>query len=90
MQYLQQCTRLLASFQVTASSRSRWVGRASLRSRCSPGSRRPRRAGLQYDALTDTYPDVWRTQKRWKNTCRVLILSLDDGTEHLAYFKFTK
>jgi len=28
-------------------------------------------------------------RKEWKGTCRQLEVKLDDGTVHIAYFKFT-
>lgn len=49
----------------------------------TPGS-----SGLAYDAATDHYHYVWKTDKSWAGTCRVLILTLNDGTEHKAYFEF--
>lgn len=47
-------------------------------------------SSLSYDALTDTYTYVWKTDKAWANTCRLLNVTLIDGTQHLASFKFTK
>jgi len=47
-------------------------------------------SGLSYDPLTDTYTYVWKTNKAWAGTCRQLIVGLNDGTFHLANFKFTK
>lgn len=46
--------------------------------------------GLSYDAASDTYTYVWKTEKIWKDTCRQFVLRLDDGSEHYANFKFTK
>jgi subtilisin-like proprotein convertase family protein len=43
---------------------------------------------LTYDAATDTYTYVWKTAKAWAGTCRLLILRLTDGSEHLAQFAF--
>jgi predicted extracellular nuclease len=43
---------------------------------------------LTYDPLTDTYSYVWKTNKSWANTCRQLIVKLDDGTLHRANFQF--
>jgi hypothetical protein len=43
---------------------------------------------LQYDAVTDTYTYVWRTQKAWAGQCRQLNVRLSDGTSHLANFQF--
>jgi hypothetical protein len=45
-------------------------------------------SGLSYDADSDTYTYVWKTDKKWASTCRLLNVTLDDGTEHLAYFQF--
>ena len=46
--------------------------------------------GLTYDAATGTYTYVWKTQKSWANTCRRLVVKLDDGTFHYADFHFVK
>lgn len=43
---------------------------------------------LTYDALSDQYIYVWKTNKAWKGTCRMLILKLSDGSEHYAKFSF--
>jgi hypothetical protein len=45
-------------------------------------------SSLSYDATTDTYTWVWKTDAAWAGTCRQLILRLDDGTFHTALFKF--
>lgn len=45
-------------------------------------------SSLNYTASTDQYNYVWKTENSWKNTCRQLILRLNDGTEHRANFKF--
>ncbi|HET6822479.1 MAG TPA: PxKF domain-containing protein [Anaerolineales bacterium] len=45
-------------------------------------------SSLSYDALTDTYTYVWKTDKSWANTCRQLTVTLTDGTVHEAHFKF--
>jgi hypothetical protein len=44
---------------------------------------------LSYDPTADQYAYVWKTNKAWKGTCRQLEVKLDDGTVHIAYFKFT-
>jgi Regulator of Chromosome Condensation (RCC1) repeat protein len=44
--------------------------------------------GLSYDAQSGTYTYVWKTDRAWAGTCRVLALKLVDGTEHLAAFRF--
>jgi hypothetical protein len=47
-------------------------------------------SSLSYDPSTDTYTYVWKTAKVWANTCRQLVLTLIDGSQHTALFKFTK
>jgi len=45
-------------------------------------------SGLQYDAASDTYTWVWKTDAAWKDTCRTLTVALDDDTTHEALFAF--
>ena len=45
-------------------------------------------SSLNYSATSDQYNYVWKTEGSWKNTCRQLVLKLNDGTEHRANFKF--
>jgi Tol biopolymer transport system component len=45
-------------------------------------------SSLSYDASTDTYTYVWKTEKAWAGTCRQLVVKLNDGTSHRASFKF--
>ena len=45
-------------------------------------------SSLTYDAASDKYNYVWKTETSWKNTCRQLTLTLRDGTVHQAKFKF--
>ena len=45
-------------------------------------------SSLSYDAATDRYSYVWRTNKAWKGTCRLLVVRLSDGTDHFAKFRF--
>ena len=47
-------------------------------------------SSLSYDATTDRYLYVWKTDKVWANTCRKLTVRLIDGTDHIAYFNFKK
>jgi hypothetical protein len=47
-------------------------------------------SSFSYDATTDQYVYVWKTDKAWVNTCRQLNVKLSDGSNHLANFKFTK
>lgn len=44
--------------------------------------------GLSYDATTSQYVYVWKTGKVWSDTCRELVVKLDDGTVHKANFEF--
>jgi CSLREA domain-containing protein/uncharacterized repeat protein (TIGR01451 family) len=48
----------------------------------------PGASDLTYDPATGVYTYVWRTSKAWKGTCRELIVTLTDQTEHIAVFKF--
>src|SRR5215813_7003106 len=45
-------------------------------------------SSLSYDAASDQYSYVWKTEKSWAGTCRQLILRLNDGSERVAFFKF--
>jgi len=45
-------------------------------------------SGLTYDATTDTYTYVWKTDKAWAGQCREFNLTLTDGTSHTANFQF--
>ena len=47
-------------------------------------------SGLHYDATTDTYVYVWKTQKSWAGTCKKLSFTLVDGTTHEALFQLTR
>jgi hypothetical protein len=43
---------------------------------------------LSYNAMTGLYTYLWKTDKMWSGKCQILIVQLDDGTQHLAYFRF--
>jgi hypothetical protein len=43
---------------------------------------------LQYDATTDVYTYVWKTDKGWAGTCRQLLINFDDSSTQYANFKF--
>ena len=47
-------------------------------------------SSLSYDAATDTYTYtyVWKTENSWAGTCRGLIVTLNDGSDHVAFFRF--
>jgi hypothetical protein len=47
-------------------------------------------SSLSYNAATDRYTYIWKTDKAWANSCRQLIVKLIDGTEYRANFKLTK
>ena len=44
--------------------------------------------GLKYDSAADTYSFQWKTDKAWKDTCRVFVLGLRDGTNLTVAFLF--
>jgi hypothetical protein len=46
-------------------------------------------SSLTYDAASDQYKYVWKTDSAWAGTCRQLTVTLSDGTSHTAKFKFT-
>jgi len=46
-------------------------------------------SSLTYDAATDTYTYVWKTESAWVGTCRQLDVALADGSHHVANFKFS-
>jgi hypothetical protein len=45
-------------------------------------------SSLGYDAESDQYNYVWKTEESWAGTCRQLIVRLNDGSERVAFFKF--
>lgn len=47
-------------------------------------------SSLTYDPGTNTYTYVWKTEKSWQGTCRVLTLKFIDGQTYTANFKFTR
>jgi hypothetical protein len=44
-------------------------------------------SSLSYDASTQLYGYTWKTEKSWAGTCRLLSLTLVDGTTRQASFK---
>jgi hypothetical protein len=48
----------------------------------------PGAVGLSYDAGSQQYHYVWKTNKAWAGTCRQLIVTLVDGSSHVASFRF--
>ena len=49
----------------------------------APGS-----SGLSYTVGSDQYNYVWKTDKAWRGTCRILVVRLIDGSEYYAKFRF--
>jgi hypothetical protein len=45
-------------------------------------------SSLTYDPATDQYSYIWKTNKSWRGTCRILIVGLNNGSQHLAKFRF--
>ena len=45
-------------------------------------------SSLTFDTTTNLYKYVWKTEKSWKGTCRILVVRLSDGTDHFAKFSF--
>ena len=43
-------------------------------------------SSLQYDAITDTYTYVWKTERAWAGSCRRLVVGLTDNSRHAAEF----
>jgi parallel beta-helix repeat protein len=43
---------------------------------------------LSYDPISDQYSYIWKTNTSWAGTCRQLVVGLNDGTEHVASFRF--
>jgi len=45
-------------------------------------------SGLSYNASGDQYSYNWQTSSAWAGTCRQLVVTLNDGSVHIANFKF--
>jgi Domain of unknown function (DUF5011)/HYR domain/PKD domain/NHL repeat/6-bladed beta-propeller len=45
-------------------------------------------SSLSYDATSDQYVYVWKTDASWAGTCRQLVVKLSDGSTHVANFRF--
>jgi extracellular elastinolytic metalloproteinase len=46
-------------------------------------------SALRYHRQQQRYQYNWQTREDWVDTCRQLLLILDDGTQHRANFRFT-
>jgi hypothetical protein len=45
-------------------------------------------SSLNYDPTADRYTYVWKTDRAWKGTCRMLVVKFTDDSQHLAKFRF--
>ncbi len=45
-------------------------------------------SSLSYDASSDQYSYIWKTESAWAGSCRQLVITLNDGTTHVANFRF--
>jgi len=45
-------------------------------------------SSLSYSSGSDQYDYVWKTDSSWAGTCRQLVVTLNDGSVHVANFKF--
>ncbi|HET9907034.1 MAG TPA: PxKF domain-containing protein [Anaerolineales bacterium] len=45
-------------------------------------------SSLTYDAATNTYNYVWKTEKSWAGTCRLFTVEFIDGQSYTLLFKF--
>ena len=45
-------------------------------------------SSLSYDPSTDQYSYIWKTNRSWRGTCRILVVKLSDNSQHLAKFRF--
>lgn len=45
-------------------------------------------SSLTYNAASDQYSYIWKTDKAWKGTCRLLTVQFIDGSEYSAQFRF--
>jgi hypothetical protein len=47
-------------------------------------------SGLAYEASSARYVYTWKPDASWANSCRSLVVTLKDGTQHTAWFKFSR
>jgi uncharacterized protein len=45
-------------------------------------------SSLSYNAATDQYTYIWKSDRNWAGTCREFLLKLADGTTQVAVFEF--
>ena len=64
----------------------RWIdGRTASTETVTAGN-----SSLSYDATSNQYVYVWKTDKTWAGKSIRLTVTLADGTSHYARFTFTK
>lgn len=44
-------------------------------------------SGLCYDPTSDQYTYVWKSDKAWAGSCRQLVVTLSEGTEHPCHLQ---
>jgi hypothetical protein len=54
------------------------------------GDPTPTTGTLSYNTSLDRYTSLWSSDRTWAGSCRLLVLTLRDGTEHRALAQFTK
>ena len=45
-------------------------------------------SGFVFQPAESAYQANWKTEREWAGTCRQLSVSLDDGTQYVAFFSF--
>ncbi|HMG30571.1 MAG TPA: PxKF domain-containing protein, partial [Jiangellaceae bacterium] len=51
-------------------------------------TQKPGKTALTYNSARSRYQYLWETDAGWVGTCRQLIVTLNDGTQHRANFQF--
>lgn len=45
-------------------------------------------SSLIYDPAADQYTYIWKTNRSWRGTCRILLVRFNDHSQYLAKFRF--
>jgi hypothetical protein len=61
-----------------------------LRDRSGPPVDERGASAVHYDSVENQFVINWKTNKKWANTCRKFILTLNDGSTHVLYFEFVR
>jgi len=72
-----------AGYPATQSTTCGLAGSSDVEETSTAGGR-----SLQYDSAKDQYTYVWKTEKAWAGTCRLLVINFADGTQQRANFQF--